>query len=77
LLVLFNRPFLVIFVVSNILGLSELLGKENLWPILLGFILVPALAHIGLFFAVESPKHAYFNENDINEAQTSKYTTFF
>ena len=58
--------------VSYVFGLEEVLGTENLWPILLGFILVPALAHIGLFFAVESPKHVFFKQNDILEAEKSK-----
>ena len=50
-------------------GLNEVLGTDDLWPVLAGFFLVPLLAHIGLFFAVESPKHLYLNSNKPEEAE--------
>lgn len=44
-------------VVTNIFGLPQILGSQTLWPVLVGFMLVPALAHFALLLAVESPKH--------------------
>jgi len=59
-------------IVTNVLGLKVVLGTADYWPILLGFIIVPALAHIGLFCAVESPKYEYYIKNDIVKAEASK-----
>ena len=68
------QQILLVFgiLVANVFGLPEILGTEKLWPILVGFILVPFLAHIGLFFAVESPKHEYFKKNNKSGAESSK-----
>lgn len=56
-------------VVTNAFGLSDVLGTDSRWPILLGLMLVPALAHIGLLFAVESPKHLFINKNQKEQAK--------
>ena len=45
--------------ISNILGLPEILGTAELWPVLLGLILVPGLGNFCLFFFEESPKFLY------------------
>jgi MFS family permease len=57
------------FLTSNIYGLSELLGTENKWPILVGLMIVPVIAHVFFLAAVESPKHLYVNQNKVNEAE--------
>lgn len=54
---------------ANILGLPEIFGTDKLWPLLVGLMLVPVLIHIGLFFAVESPKYLYINKGQIEEAE--------
>ncbi|CAF1139518.1 unnamed protein product, partial [Brachionus calyciflorus] len=50
--------------VTNVIGLKEILGSEERWPILVTFMFVPSLAHIGLFFAAESPKYLYIEKNN-------------
>ncbi len=55
---------------TNIYGLRQVLGNEQLWPILAGgFQYFPMLVQTGLFFAVESPKHLFMNKNDKIGAQ--------
>jgi MFS family permease len=62
--------------VSNILGLPELLGTFDLWPVLIGFPLIPILAHVGLFFFPESPKYLYINKNQPAESKNSRINRF-
>ncbi|RNA10267.1 solute carrier family facilitated glucose transporter member 1-like [Brachionus plicatilis] len=57
--------------VVNILGLPELLGKADRWPILVGLSLVPALVHILLVIFPESPKFLYMKKNDVSGAEKS------
>ena len=66
-----NQLTIVIgILVVNVLGLPEALGSERLWPILVGFMLVPGIVQIvGLLFAVESPKYLYVNRNLTAEAE--------
>ena len=55
--------------ITNIFGLPILLGRDNLWPFLLGIRLVPSLVHIiGLPFCIESPKHLYITKNQNQKA---------
>ena len=44
---------------ASLFGLPQILGDENRWPYLLLIMLVPAIIHMGLFLAVESPKYLY------------------
>ena len=45
-------------VVSQVLGLPQLLGTESLWPVLFAVIVVPAIFMVvTLPFCPESPKH--------------------
>jgi len=55
--------------VASILGLSELLGTNSGWSILLLVPLIPAFAHLFLIIAPESPKHLYINLNKQSEAR--------
>ncbi|CAF0733287.1 unnamed protein product [Brachionus calyciflorus] len=60
-----NQLLIVLgILITNIMGLRDILGSEQRWPILVTFMLVPALAHIGLFFAAESPKYLYIKKNN-------------
>jgi len=58
-------------VVPNILGLESMLGSENLWPLLAGFILIPACANLCLLAFHESPKYLFINKNDESSALES------
>ncbi len=50
--------------VSNILGLPDMLGNQRLWPVLVSLTLIPAcLQLVGLMFAVESPKFLFHNKS--------------
>ncbi len=44
-------------VISNVLGLNDIFGNENLWPILAGLVLVPGAVNILLIKFAESPKY--------------------
>ena len=54
---------------ASLLGLPQILGDDNRWPYLLLLMFVPMLIHIGMFFAVESPKYLYINKKKKQEAQ--------
>lgn len=56
-------------VVTNVLGLPEVLGTEDRWPILVGFPLIPMIANVFLFFGAESPKYLYIKKNQPEEAE--------
>ena len=58
--------------ISNIVALPQLFGNEDLWPIVGGFILLPALFNFSLFCASESPKYLYINCGDKEGAKKSK-----
>ncbi|CAF0733335.1 unnamed protein product [Brachionus calyciflorus] len=60
-----NQLLIVLgILITNIMGLRDILGSEDRWPILVTIMLAPALAHIGLFFAAESPKYLYIKKNN-------------
>lgn len=52
--------------VANVFGLEELLGTEKLWPVITGFVLVPAVANFCLVFITESPKHLFVVNDKVN-----------
>ncbi|CAN5951164.1 unnamed protein product, partial [Sphagnum jensenii] len=56
-------------IIANIIGLPQLLGTQSLWPYLVGFTLIPAIVHMGLFFTSESPKYFFINKNNPNQAE--------
>lgn len=55
--------------VANIFGLTELLGTQSRWPILLLIPLLIGLVHLLLICAPETPKHLYINLNKNSEAK--------
>ena len=60
--------------VANVLGLPQVFGTRELWPILVSVILVPAFFQLILMnFAVESPKHLFFSSDDSSEAEKGTY----
>ena len=57
---------------TNVYGLSEVLGTEKLWPLLVGLMLIPVLTHVILyFFGIESPKHLFINKGKIDQTKQS------
>jgi MFS family permease len=63
-------------VVVNIIGLPDLLGTIDLWPVLVGLTLVPIIFHIVLFFLSESPKYVCINKHDREGAKQSNNPNF-
>ncbi|KAL8198592.1 UNVERIFIED_CONTAM: Solute carrier 2, facilitated glucose transporter member 1 [Gekko kuhli] len=57
--------------IAQIFGMDLILGGESLWPLLLGFIFIPALIQcILLPFAPESPRFLLINRNEENKAKS-------
>lgn len=57
----------------QVFGLDLIMGNESLWPLLLGFIFVPALLQcIILPFAPESPRFLLINRNEENKAKSGE-----
>ena len=47
--------------VGSILGLDKIFGTDSLWPVLAGFILLPAIVNFSLLAFHESPKYLFIN----------------
>ncbi|NWT96015.1 GTR1 protein, partial [Urocynchramus pylzowi] len=57
--------------IAQVFGLDLIMGNDSLWPLLLGFIFVPALLQcIILPFAPESPRFLLINRNEENKAKS-------
>lgn len=57
----------------QVFGLDVIMGNDSLWPLLLGFIFVPALLQcIILPFAPESPRFLLINRNEENKAKSGE-----
>jgi len=55
---------------AQILGLKELLGTEDLWPVLLAFTAVPSVLQLFTFpFLPESPRCLLIDKNNEEKAQ--------
>nr|XP_006819907.1 PREDICTED: solute carrier family 2, facilitated glucose transporter member 3-like [Saccoglossus kowalevskii] len=67
----FHQLFVTIGVlVSQILGLNEILGTEQYWPLLLGLTIIPAVYQIlTLPFCPESPRYLLFNKQKVKESE--------
>lgn len=55
--------------VTNIVGLPQLLGTADLWPVLIGVGAIPILAHIVLVAGAKSPKYLFIKCNDREGAE--------
>lgn len=51
--------------VANVFGLEELLGTDELWPVITGFIFIPAVFNFCLVFITESPKYLFITNNKV------------
>ncbi|XP_077167224.1 solute carrier family 2, facilitated glucose transporter member 1 isoform X1 [Paroedura picta] len=57
--------------IAQIFGMDLIMGSESLWPLLLGFIFIPALIQCALLpFAPESPRFLLINRNEENKAKS-------
>ena len=60
-----NQLSIVIgILVTNGVGLPQLLGTAELWPVLIGVGAVPVLAHVLLLAGAKSPKYLYIKCSD-------------
>jgi hypothetical protein len=58
--------------VASLLGSEKIFGTSQLWPLLYGVTLVPALSFFCIsLFCCESPKFVYFKKNDHFETENS------
>ncbi|XP_010182531.1 PREDICTED: solute carrier family 2, facilitated glucose transporter member 3 [Mesitornis unicolor] len=56
--------------VAQIFGLEEIMGSERLWPLLLGFTILPAILQcVALLFCPESPRFLLINKMEEEKAQ--------
>ncbi|XP_067387075.1 solute carrier family 2, facilitated glucose transporter member 3 [Emydura macquarii macquarii] len=56
--------------VAQIFGLKEIMGSESLWPLLLGFTIIPAILQCAaLPFCPESPRFLLINKMEEEKAQ--------
>ena len=60
---------------SSFLAIPEILGTDNLWPLIAGFIFIPGLFNVALSEASESPKWLYINCDDKLGAERSTKTS--
>ncbi len=56
---------------SSLLGIPEIFGTKNLWPLVTGFVFIPGIFNISLIWASESPKWLYINCDDKLGAERS------
>ncbi|KAI4827350.1 hypothetical protein KUCAC02_030752 [Chaenocephalus aceratus] len=57
--------------IAQVFGLESILGNDDLWPLLLGFIVVPAVLQcILLPLCPKSPRFLLINNNEENKAKT-------
>ncbi|KAM3922579.1 solute carrier family 2, facilitated glucose transporter member 1 isoform 2-T2 [Leptodactylus fuscus] len=57
--------------IAQIFGLEPIMGNDNLWPLLLGCIFVPALVQsAALPFCPESPRFLLINRNEEDKAKS-------
>jgi len=60
--------------VAQIFGLKVIMGTEELWPLLLGFTIIPAvLQSAALPFCPESPRFLLINRKEEESARESEY----
>ncbi|XP_023372847.1 solute carrier family 2, facilitated glucose transporter member 3 [Otolemur garnettii] len=64
--------------IAQIFGLEVILGSEELWPVLLGFTIIPAvLQSVALPFCPESPRFLLINRKEEEKAKESEYLPNF
>jgi len=57
---------------SMVLGLNSVLGGQELWPVLLGLNVIPALAQMALLvFMPESPRYLILTQNKIQDGEAA------
>ncbi|GLD62981.1 solute carrier family 2, facilitated glucose transporter member 1-like protein, partial [Lates japonicus] len=57
--------------IAQVFGMEAIMGNENLWPLLLGFIFIPAVIQCVLLpLCPESPRFLLINRNEENKAKS-------
>nr|QBK50990.1 glucose transporter 1 [Trachinotus ovatus] len=57
--------------IAQVFGMESIMGNDTLWPLLLGFILIPAVIQCVLLpLCPESPRFLLINKNEENKAKT-------
>ncbi|XP_022617106.1 solute carrier family 2, facilitated glucose transporter member 1-like [Seriola dumerili] len=57
--------------IAQVFGIESIMGNESLWPLLLGFIFIPAVIQCVLLpLCPESPRFLLINKNEENKAKT-------
>ncbi|XP_076848078.1 solute carrier family 2, facilitated glucose transporter member 1a [Brachyhypopomus gauderio] len=57
--------------IAQIFGIDTIMGTASMWPFLLGFTCIPALAQCALLpFCPESPRFLLINQNEENKAKS-------
>uniref|UniRef100_A0A3B4WZH2 Solute carrier family 2 member 1 n=1 Tax=Seriola lalandi dorsalis TaxID=1841481 RepID=A0A3B4WZH2_SERLL len=61
--------------IAQVFGMESIMGNDSLWPLLLGFIFVPAVIQCVLLpLCPESPRFLLINKNEENKAKTGEFT---
>ncbi|KAF6731831.1 Solute carrier family 2, facilitated glucose transporter member 1 [Oryzias melastigma] len=57
--------------IAQVFGLEVIMGNDELWPLLLGFIFIPAIIQCVLLpLCPESPRYLLINKNEENKAKS-------
>ncbi|RVE73033.1 hypothetical protein OJAV_G00044800 [Oryzias javanicus] len=57
--------------IAQVFGLEMIMGNDELWPLLLGFIFIPAIIQCVLLpLCPESPRYLLINKNEENKAKS-------
>nr|ARF07714.1 glucose transporter 1 [Rachycentron canadum] len=57
--------------IAQVFGMNSIMGNESLWPLLLGFIFIPAVIQCVLLpLCPESPRFLLINKNEENKAKS-------
>lgn len=60
----------------QVFGMEAIMGTSTLWPLLLGFIFIPAVIQCVLLpLCPESPRFLLINKNEENKAKTGEFTS--
>lgn len=68
--------WIAVLCVVQVFGIESIMGNPSLWPLLLGFTLIPAALQCGLLpLCPESPRYLLINLNEESKARSSEIQT--
>ncbi|MEQ2183120.1 Solute carrier 2, facilitated glucose transporter member 1 [Goodea atripinnis] len=60
--------------IAQVFGLEMIMGNDEFWPLLLGFLFIPAVIQCVLLpLCPESPRFLLINKNEENKAKTGDF----